>query len=251
MGEMKTVFTINDNREVARNTWRMELVCGRRPEMRAGQFVDIAVDGFFLRRPVSVCDLTDDGLVLYYRLAGAGTAEMSRMRAGDRLELLTGLGNGFNTGACRSSALLLGGLLGGGIGSAPLLLLCRELVRLGRKVTVILGFNTADEIVLLDEFRSLGAVTAVATLDGSRGTKGFVTDVLKDRAPEYDRFYCCGPLPMMRAVCTTLPGPGEASLEERMGCGAGFCYGCSRLMKDGARRICKDGPVFDKEDILW
>ena len=125
------------------------------------------------------------------------------------------------------------------------------LVRLGRKVTVILGFNTADEIVLLDEFRSLGAVTAVATLDGSRGTKGFVTDVLKDRAPEYDRFYCCGPLPMMRAVCTTLPGPGEASLEERMGCGAGFCYGCSRLMKDGARRICKDGPVFEKEDILW
>ena len=247
MGEMKTVFTINDNREVARNTWRMELVCGRRPEMRAGQFVDIAVDGFFLRRPVSVCDLTDDGLVLYYRLAGAGTAEMSRMRAGDKLELLTGLGNGFNTGACRSSALLLGG----GIGSAPLLLLCRELVRLGRKVTVILGFNTADEIVLLDEFRSLGAVTAVATLDGSRGTKGFVTDVLKDRAPEYDSFYCCGPLPMMRAVCTTLPGPGEASLEERMGCGAGFCYGCSRLMKDGARRICKDGPVFDKEDIIW
>lgn len=244
---MKSIFTIRDNREIARKTWRMELGCSVMPEVRPGQFVDVALDGFFLRRPISVCDKTGDSLILCYRTAGEGTLQMAGMKKGDKLELLTSLGNGFNTDACRSSALLLGG----GIGSAPLLLLGRELVQRGKKVSVVLGFNTADEIILVDEFRSLGIEPAIATMDGSCGTRGFVTDAVRELGPEYDRFYCCGPFPMMKAVCETLDMPGEASLEERMGCGAGFCYGCSKMMKDGARRICKDGPVFDKEEILW
>lgn len=244
---MKSIFTIRSNSEIARNTWRIELGCSVMPEIRSGQFVDVALDGFFLRRPISVCDKTDHSLVLCYKAVGAGTAAMTKMHPGESLELLTGLGNGFNPDACRSSALLLGG----GIGSAPLLLLCRELLQRGRTVSVALAFNSADEIVLRDEFRSLGIEPAIATLDGSCGIKGFVTNAVRELKPQFDRFYCCGPLPMMKAVCTTLEEPGEASLEERMGCGAGFCYGCSRMMKDGARRICKDGPVFDKEEILW
>lgn len=244
---MKSTFTIRNNSEIARNTWRMELGCGVMPEIRSGQFVDIALDGFFLRRPISVCDKTAHSLVLCYKVAGAGTAEMAKMNPGRSLELLTGLGNGFNPDACRSAALLLGG----GIGSAPLLLLCRELLQRGRKVSVILGFNSSDEIVLQEDFRSLGIEPAIATMDGSCGTRGFVTDAARELRPQFDRFYCCGPLPMMKAVCTTLEEPGEASLEERMGCGAGFCYGCSKMMKDGAKRICKDGPVFDKEEIIW
>ena len=149
---MKTLFTIKDNREAARQTWRIELDCGFRPGMHAGQFVDVALDGFFLRRPISVCDITDSGLVLYYKVVGAGTAAMSSMKAGDTLELLTDLGNGFDTAACRESALLVGG----GLGAAPMHLLCRELLAAGRKVSVVLGFNSADEVVLLDSFRAMG-----------------------------------------------------------------------------------------------
>lgn len=244
---MKTVFTIEENREIAGSTWMMKLGGGLMPEMHAGQFVDIALDGFFLRRPISVCDLHDGTLVLCYKTVGAGTMQMSRMKPGERLELLTGLGNGFDLDICGSSALLVGG----GLGAAPMLLLCRELLQAGRKVNVILGFNTADEIILEEEFRALGARPVFATMDGSRGVRGFVTDAVRETAPEHDCFYCCGPLPMMKALCEALPTRGQASLEERMGCGAGFCYGCSRLMKGGAKRICKDGPVFDKEEIVW
>lgn len=244
---MKTIFTIKDNREAARLTWRMELSCGFRPEMRAGQFVDLALDGFFLRRPISVCDLSDDGIVLYYKTVGAGTEAMTGLKPGTGLELMTGLGNHFDVESCGGPALLIGG----GIGAAPIHLLCRELLAAGRKVSVVLGFNTAEEIVLRESFEAMGVEPAIATLDGSCGTRGFVTDAIRELSPDFERFYCCGPLPMMKAVCEQLPGPGQASLEERMGCGMGFCYGCSRLMKDGARRICKDGPVFDKEDILW
>lgn len=244
---MKTVFTIEENREIARQTWLMRLGCATMPEMHSGQFVDIALDGFFLRRPISVCDLHDGSLVLCYKTVGAGTRQMSLMQPGERLELLTGLGNGFDLSKCSSSALLAGG----GLGAAPMLLLCRELLQAGKKVSVVLGFNTADEIILEEEFGSLGVQPAFATMDGSRGTKGFVTDAIRELAPEYDSFFCCGPMPMMKAVCEALPVNGQASLEERMGCGAGFCYGCSRMMKSGAKRICKDGPVFDKEEIIW
>lgn len=244
---MKTLFTIKENRRIASDTYRMELSCGFMPETRAGQFVDIALDGFYLRRPIAVCDLSDDGMTICYKAVGKGTEYMSTLRPGMTLDLLTGLGNGFNVAACRDAALLIGG----GLGAAPLHLLCRELKAAGKKVSVVLGFNKAEEIILIEEYRKMGVEPGIATLDGSAGTKGFVGDVIARMSPEYDRFYCCGPLPMMKAVCESLPTGGEASLEERMGCGAGFCYGCTRMTRGGAKRICKDGPVFDKEEIIW
>ncbi|MCR5276271.1 MAG: dihydroorotate dehydrogenase electron transfer subunit [Bacteroidales bacterium] len=215
--------------------------------MRAGQFVDIAIPGFFLRRPISVCDCSDDRLVLYYKVVGEGTQVLSTLPAGTQLDVLTGLGNGFRPETCREAALLAGG----GLGAAPLYLLARELLALGREVTVVLGFNSAGEVVLEEAFRALGVRTLIATMDGSAGVKGFVTDAIAQAAPAYDYFYTCGPMPMMKALCAALPVPGQASLEERMGCGAGFCYGCSIRTRSGVARVCKDGPVFDKEDILW
>lgn len=243
----KRRFDILSNEEIARDTFRMALRSDLPAEMGSGQFVDIAIDGLYLRRPISVCDCTEDGLVLLYKVVGTGTAKMAEMSAGDTLELLTGLGHGFNPDACRSDALLVGG----GLGAAPLYLLCKELTGQGKGVTVVLGFNCKEEIVLAGDYLELGAEVILATMDGSAGFKGLVTEAIAAAAPRYDRFYCCGPLPMMRAVCRMLPEGGEASLEERMGCGAGFCYGCTCRTTKGAMRVCKDGPVFDKDDIIW
>lgn len=243
----KLKFTIESNDKVARDTFRLRLASAEFEACRSGQFVDIALEGFFLRRPISVCDCGPGTLTLLYKTVGAGTGQMSLMRPGEELDLLCGLGHGFTPESCRSKALLLGG----GLGAAPLHLLAKELLAAGRSVSVALGFNRADEIVLSDEYRALGITPLIATLDGSAGVKGFVTDAVRQAAPEYDFFYTCGPLKMMQAVCSGLDRPGEASLEERMGCGAGFCYGCSCHTTVGAKRICKDGPVFRKEDIIW
>ncbi len=243
----KLSFRIDGNDAVARNTFRLRLSADVPVAVSSGQFVDIALEGFFLRRPISVCDCSSDGLTLLYKSVGAGTRQMSGMCPGERLELLCGLGHGFSPEACRSDALLVGG----GLGSAPLHLLCKELLALGKRVTVVLGFNASDEIVLQDEYRALGVTPVIATLDGGAGIKGFVTDAIRESAPKFDFFYTCGPMKMMQAVCSALDCGGEASLEERMGCGAGFCYGCSCRTMLGARRICKDGPVFRKEDIIW
>lgn len=240
-------FTIRENRPIARNVFRIELCADKMPHTASGQFVDIQVRDKFLRRPISVCDVTEDSMTLVYKVAGKGTEILSEMRRGESVDVLASLGHGFSPEACRSDALLIGG----GLGAAPLYLLCKELMRLGKRVHVVLGFNTAGDVILEDEFRSTGAVPAIATLDGSCGVRGFVTDAIEAAAPVFDRFYCCGPLPMMKAVCAALRGPGEVSLEERMGCGAGFCYGCTWNTVHGPRRVCKDGPVFDKEDIIW
>lgn len=212
-----------------------------------GEFVHIAVPGFFLRRPLSICDKEAGRLTIVYKVVGEGTKVLSEMKEGTVLEVLTGLGRGFDPDACRSEALLVGG----GLGAAPLYLLARELKAQGKKVTVVLGFNTADEIVMVREFKDICDTVAVSTLDGSVGVKGFVTDAIAGMARSYDYFYTCGPMVMMKAVCGMLECPGEASLEERMGCGAGFCYGCSIETKNGPRRVCKDGPVFKKEELLW
>ena len=212
-----------------------------------GEFVHIAVPGFFLRRPLSICDKEAGRLTIVYKVVGEGTKVLSEMKEGTVLEVLTGLGRGFDPDACRSEALLVGG----GLGAAPLYLLARELKAQGKKVTVVLGFNTADEIVMVREFKDICDTVAVSTLDGSVGVKGFVTDAIAGMAQSYDYFYTCGPMVMMKAVCGMLECPGEASLEERMGCGAGFCYGCSIETKNGPRRVCKDGPVFKKEELLW
>ena len=257
----KRQLVISEHRQVAldpagRPTFRLVLsaqqgqICPAAPQsllMRPGQFVDIAIPGYFLRRPISVCDCHEDRIVLYYKVVGEGTRVLSGLPVGESLEVLTALGSGFHPERCRQSALLAGG----GLGAAPLYLLARELIARGCRVTVALGFNSAAEIVLCDAFRELGAEPLIATMDGSAGVRGFVTDAIAAAAPTYDYFYTCGPMPMMKALCACLDGPGEASLEERMGCGAGFCYGCSIRTRSGVKRVCKDGPVFDKEDILW
>ena len=243
----KRFFKIESNDLVARDTFRMVLRTDGPVAIRSGQFVDIAIPGWYLRRPISVHDTLPDGVILIYKVVGEGTKVMAGMAPGMELELLLPLGSGFHPEKCREAALLIGG----GLGAAPLYLLAKELLAAGRKVTAVLGFNKADEICLADAYRALGVPVHIATLDGSAGTKGFVTDAIAAAQPAFDRFYTCGPLPMMKVVCTTLPVPGEASMEERMGCGAGFCYGCTLQTQSGPRRVCADGPVFDKEEILW
>lgn len=245
----KNSFSITRNRAVARDTFRMSLKADgvALPAVRPGQFAEVELPGRFLRRPFAVADMSEDSIDILYKVVGEGTQQMSRMEEGRRLDILTGLGNGFNLSACRKSAVLAGG----GLGAAPLLMLCKALRALGREVSVALGFNTASEVILADEFKALGADVSICTMDGSAGIKGFVTDAIARSAPDFDIFYTCGPLPMMKAVCSALPVHGQVSLEARMGCGFGICYGCTVETARGPRRVCSDGPVFDKEDMIW
>ena len=243
----KRIFHIESNDAVARDTFRLALRTEGRVVMRSGQFVDIALPGRYLRRPISVSDVLPDRLILYYKVVGEGTRDLSTMAPGTELELLLPLGSGFHPEKCRESALLVGG----GLGAAPLYLLAKELLAQGKRATAVLGFNRADEICLAEELEALGIPVQLSTLDGSVGTKGFVTDAIAATRPAFDRFYTCGPLPMTKAVCAALDTPGEVSLEERMGCGAGYCYGCTVITASGPRRVCADGPVFDKEEVLW
>lgn len=243
----KHIFTIESNTLIASQTMRIELASDDPQLLVSGEFVDISLEGFFLRRPISICDRRPGHITLIYKIVGKGTAEMAKMLPGRKLDILTGLGRGFDPDKCGREALLVAG----GLGAAPLYLLCKELKAQSKKVTVVLGFNHKDEIVLEDEYRAICDSFAIATLDGSEGYKGFVTDAIAAMKPSYDYFYTCGPMIMMKNVCAMLEGGGEASLEERMGCGAGFCYGCSCHTKEGTKRICKDGPVFKKEDIIW
>lgn len=246
---IKSLYTITENSLIATKTYRMVLVGDCVVE---GEFVHISVPGYYLRRPLSVCDKGERRLTVVYKVVGEGTKVLSEMPVGTKLEVLTGLGRSFNPEACKAEALLVGG----GLGVPPLYLLAKELKARGKKVTAVLGFNKADEIILADEFKAVCDEVVISTADGSVGVKGFVTEALKEMAGQaghvgYDYFYTCGPIVMMKAVCAALEGPGEASLEERMGCGAGFCYGCSIETKNGPRRVCKDGPVFKKEELLW
>ena len=243
----RRLFKIESNEPMADRTWRLVLAATEPGFSFSGEFVDIAIEGFYLRRPLSVCDYAPGSITLIYKTVGDGTLKLSQMRPGQTLDVLTGLGKGFDASACTASALLVGG----GLGAAPLYPLARELKEQGKRVTVVLGFNKADEIVLEEEYKALCDDFAIATMDGSAGVKGFVTDAIAALKPEYDFFYTCGPMVMMKAVCGILTTGGEASLEERMGCGAGFCYGCSCHTLTGDKRICKDGPVFRKEDIIW
>ena len=240
----KSLYIIKENASVAVNTFKMVLVGEGVVE---GEFVDISIPGYYLRRPLSICDIEDGILTVVYKVVGEGTKALSEMPEGAELEVITGLGRGFDPEACAERALLVGG----GLGVPPLLLLAKRLKARGKTVTAVLGFNKADEIILADEFKAICDKVVISTADGSLGVKGFVTDALKALQPSFDYFYTCGPMVMMKAVCTTLEGPGEASLEERMGCGAGYCYCCSIQTVNGPRRVCKDGPVFKKEDLLW
>lgn len=243
----KRFFTLVSNAPVAARTWRMELASDDPSFVAGGEFVQLAVDGFFLRRPLSICERSEGRIALIYKVVGEGTSALSVLRPGARIDVLTGLGRGFDPDACRESALLVGG----GVGSPPLLPLCRELVAKGKRVSVVLGFNSVSEIILESEFRALTPSVTVATVDGSAGIRGFVTDAIAETKPDFDYFYTCGPLVMMRRVCEMLETGGEVCLEERMGCGGGYCAGCSIQTRKGVRRVCKDGPVFKKEDIIW
>lgn len=239
------IFKITSNEKIARDIFKMTLAGDTSAITAPGQFVNIKLDGFFLRRPISVCDCVGENLTLIYKTVGRGTEQMSRMAAGDKLDLLTGLGNGYNTKKSGGSPLLVGG----GVGVPPMYMLCRKLISEGKNVTVVLGFNSKDDVFYENEFRALGADVHISTADGTYGTKGFVTDVIKDL--QYTFFYTCGPEPMFRAMHKIMKTPGQYSFEERMGCGFGACMGCSCKTLTGNKRICKEGPVMESEEIIW
>lgn len=239
------IYEILSNLPLAPSVFKMVLKGDTSALLSPGQFVNIQIDGLFLRRPISVCDYDKDTITLIYKVVGAGTEKMSKMTVGQRLDLLVGLGNGFNAEKPCEKPLVIGG----GVGIPPLYGLCRELIRFGKKPSVILGFNTASEIFYEKEFRALGCNVAVATVDGSYGVKGFVTAAMEQA--DYDYFYTCGPLPMFKAINACAKTSGQLSFEERMGCGFGACMGCTCHTKNGAKRICKDGPVMEREEIEW
>ncbi len=239
------IYTIKENVKIAKDVYKM-IVEGDTSSLTAtGQFVNIKVDGLYLRRPISVCDYNESTITLIYKVVGAGTQIMSTKVAGETFDILVGLGNGYNTDKSGENPLLIGG----GVGVPPMYGLCKKLVAEGKKPTVILGFNTADEIFYKEEFEALGVKVYVTTVDGSVGVKGFVTDVMKDLT--YSYFFTCGPMPMFKAIENTAVTSGQYSFEERMGCGFGACMGCSCKTKYGNKRICKDGPVLEREEIIW
>ena len=237
------IYKIIQNVPLTDNVMLMKLL-GDTEGVACGQFINIKLDGLYLRRPISVCDCEDGVITIIYKVVGKGTKQMQEMREGE-LDVLTGLGNGYDTSISGDKPLLLGG----GVGVPPLYMLAKKLIAEGKKVSVILGFNTKSEVFYENEFRALGATVVVATADGSYGVKGFVTDAMSDI--DYSYFYTCGPEPMLKAVYNATKTSGQLSFEERMGCGFGACMGCSCKTLYGNKRICKDGPVLVKEEIIW
>ena len=241
----KVLFEIRENERITSNVYKMTLEGDVSAITAPGQFVEIKIDDCFLRRPISVCDVEDNVLTVIYKTVGKGTEIMSEMPAGKKIDLLSGLGNGFNVSAGGEKPLLIGG----GVGVPPLYKLCKDLIKRGARPIAALGFNMADEAFYEEEFKALGAETYLATADGSRGTKGYVTDAIKNLT--YTYFYACGPKAMFRAVEKTVKSDGEYSFEERMGCGFGACMGCSCMTKNGAKRVCIEGPVLKRGEIIW
>ena len=239
----QSIFTIESNQNIAKAVYKMGLK-GDTDGIACGQFINIQIDGLYLRRPISVFDYDEKTVTIIYKAVGAGTEKMAEMKAGEKLDILTGLGNGYDVSKSGDMPLLIGG----GVGVPPLYNLCKKLIEKGAKPSVILGFNTKDEVFCKEEFEALGVKTTVTTADGSEGIKGFVTNAIEDG---YTYFYTCGPEPMLKAVYDTTNTSGQFSFEERMGCGFGACMGCSCKTKYGNKRICKDGPVLEKEEIIW
>jgi len=239
----QTIFTITENTALTATVYKMVLA-GDTDGITTGQFVNILLDGLYLRCPISVCDCQGDTLTLIYKVVGKGTAQMAAMTVGQMLDVLTGLGNGYDLSKAGDHPLLIGG----GVGVPPLYMAARQLRAQGKAVSVILGFNTANEVFYEQEFAALGCDVTVTTADGSHGVKGFVTAALPS---DYSYFYTCGPEPMLKAVYRATVTSGQFSFEERMGCGFGACMGCSCKVITGYKRICKDGPVLEKEEILW
>ena len=239
----QNIYKILTNKRIAKDVFEMVLEGDTQYITAPGQFINIQLDGKFLRRPISVCDYDDTTVTIIYKVVGEGTEMMSELEAGESLDVLTGLGNGYDISQGTRPMLI-----GGGVGVPPMYNLCKKLIAAGQKPVVILGFNTKDEIFYEDEFKALGAEVRVATADGSYGIKGFVTDAFAD---DYDYFYTCGPIPMFKAIEAKVTTSGQYSFEERMGCGFGACMGCSCKTKYGNKRICKDGPVLVREEIIW
>ena len=237
------LFEIIENIPLTSSVYRMKLRGDTSDITKPGQFVNILLDGFYLRRPISVCDVEGDVLTIIYKVVGKGTEKMSGMKEGV-LDILTGLGNGYDLDKCGDKPLLIGG----GVGVPPMYLLAKELIAKGKDVSVILGFNTKEEVFYKDEFAALGARVTVTTVDGSEGVKGFVTNAM---GGGYSHVCACGPEPMLKAVYSACTTGAQLSFEERMGCGFGACMGCSCKTITGYKRICKDGPIMDKEEILW
>ena len=244
---MKTVFfELVSNKKIAKNTYDEWVLSGDTSDITApGQFVNIKLDGFYLRRPISVCDADGGKLTLIFKAVGEGTVKMAEMECGEKLDILSGLGNGYDLTKSGGRPLLLGG----GAGVPPMYMLAKELIGEGKTVTVILGFGSADEVFYKEEFEKIGAKVIVATADGSVGVRGFVTDAMAEL--DYTYFYTCGPEPMLKAIYDKSETSGQLSFEERMGCGFGACMGCSCKTKYGNKRICRDGPVLTKEEIIW
>lgn len=239
----QNIYKIVSNKKIARDVFEMVLEGDTQYITAPGQFINIRLDGKYLRRPISVCDYDDTTVTIIYKVVGEGTEMMSDLPAGKTLDVLTGLGNGYDISKGTKPMLI-----GGGVGVPPMYNLCKKLIAAGQKPVVILGFNTKDEVFYEDKFKALGAEVRVTTADGSYGIKGFVTDAF---ARDYDYFYTCGPMPMFKAIEAKVTTSGQYSFEERMGCGFGACMGCSCKTKYGNKRICKDGPVLVREEIIW
>ena len=242
---IQSIYRIAENRLLAKNTYEMTLLGDTSALSAPGQFINIKLTGKFLRRPISVCSYDEKSIRIIYKVVGTGTEQLSEMKAGEELDILVGLGNGYDISFAGDAPLLIGG----GAGIPPMYGLAEELLKKGITPTVILGFNAAEEVFYEKEFTDLGAKVVIATADGSVGTKGFVTDVMKDM--DYSYFFTCGPMPMFLAIEKVAKTSGQYSFEERMGCGFGACMGCSCKTKYGNKRICKDGPVMKREEIIW
>ena len=240
----QSIFTILENKALTKDVFKMVLEGDTSAITASGQFVNIQLAGKFLRRPISVCDWDASTLTIVYKVVGHGTEQMSKMPLGEKLDILTGLGNGYDLSLAGDEPLLIGG----GVGVPPMYGAAKRLAEMGIKAKVILGFNVKDEIFYEEEFKALGCEVCVTTVDGSYGVKGFVTNALPE---SYSYFYTCGPEPMLKAVYKATATSGQMSFEERMGCGFGACMGCSCKTITGYKRICKEGPVMKKEEILW
>ena len=243
----RDIYTIVSNEPLTPAVYRMVLEGDTQYITRSGQFINIELEGKFLRRPISVSDYDERSVTIIYKVVGRGTEQMKGMVAGQKLDILTGLGNGFNSENSGPRPLLVGG----GVGVPPMYNLCKRLISEGKRPVVIIGFNTKDEVFYYDEFKALGVDVYCSTADGSFGTKGFVTDVIRGEGLEFDYLYTCGPLPMLKALYDATTVDGEYSFEERMGCGFGACMGCTCKTKYGNKRICKDGPVLKRDEIIW
>lgn len=239
----QSIYKIIENKPLTKDVYKMILQGDTQYITASGQFINLLLEGKFLRRPISVCDYDDKTITIIYKVVGEGTAQMAEMSVGAEIDCLTGLGNGFDISKSKTPLVI-----GGGVGVPPMYNLTKRLVAGGQTPTVILGFNTKAEVFYEEEFKALGVNTLITTVDGSYGIKGFVTDALPQ---DYDYFYTCGPMPMFRAIENTVKTSGQYSFEERMGCGFGACMGCSCKTKYGNKRICKDGPVLEREEIIW